>query len=81
MHKTDDCMQVVQFPVFHIVIHSQVQTVLREYKVMSGYGGSVYLSVSLRDRERRNGIVTINKIYFQYEKAIKGFPNSRYMYL
>lgn len=46
MHKTDDCMQVVQFPVFHIVIHSHVQTVLREYKVMSGYGGSVYLSNS-----------------------------------
>lgn len=39
-------MQVVQFPVFHIVIHSHVQTVLREYKVMSGYGGSVYLSNS-----------------------------------
>lgn len=40
---------------------------------------SVFQTVSLRDRERRNGIVTISKIYFQYEKAIKGFPNSRYM--
>lgn len=75
-------MQVVQFPVFHIVIHSHVQTMLRDIKwCQVTVAVSVFQTVSLRDRERRNGIVTINKIYFQYEKAIKGFPNSRYMYL